>query len=182
MPTVARARYAVVRTATGGGPLPRARLGRGTRGGPRTAMGRIAPETPFRPRREFTATTPDLRAIRVVGCYHVSPHNTYTGRLTTAMLDEVLQYGTRSGRRRLAAPPGHDSIRASADQVNNADGHSNGDRGCASRLGSTVPPTSCLMHCTRMGPLSGRSACFSVTDWMVTLPDLVILTFGFALG
>lgn len=34
--------------------------------------------------------TPDGRAIRLVGCYHVSPHNTFTGRLTPAMLDEVL--------------------------------------------------------------------------------------------
>lgn len=28
--------------------------------------------------------------VRLVGCYHVSPHNTFTGRLTPAMLDEVL--------------------------------------------------------------------------------------------
>ncbi len=33
---------------------------------------------------------PDGRVVRLVGCYHVSPHNTYTGRLTTEMLDEVL--------------------------------------------------------------------------------------------
>lgn len=33
---------------------------------------------------------PDGRAIRLLGCYHVSPHNTFTGRLTPAMLDEVL--------------------------------------------------------------------------------------------
>lgn len=30
------------------------------------------------------------RDVRLVGCYHVSPHNTYTGRLTEAMLDEVI--------------------------------------------------------------------------------------------
>lgn len=29
--------------------------------------------------------------LTVLGCYHVSPHNTYTGRLTAAMLDEVLR-------------------------------------------------------------------------------------------
>lgn len=34
--------------------------------------------------------TPDGRVVRVVGCYHVSPHNTFTGRLTPAMLDAVL--------------------------------------------------------------------------------------------
>lgn len=33
---------------------------------------------------------PDGRAVRLVGCYHVSPHNTYTGRLTPQMLDDVL--------------------------------------------------------------------------------------------
>lgn len=34
--------------------------------------------------------TPEGRDVSLVGCYHVSPHNTYTGRLTAAMLDEVL--------------------------------------------------------------------------------------------
>lgn len=29
--------------------------------------------------------------VRLVGCYHVSPHNTYTGRLTPDMLDELLR-------------------------------------------------------------------------------------------
>ena len=28
--------------------------------------------------------------VTLVGCYHVSPHNTYTGRLTPQMLDDVL--------------------------------------------------------------------------------------------
>ncbi|MGL5929918.1 MAG: uracil-DNA glycosylase [Dermatophilaceae bacterium] len=39
--------------------------------------------TPAHPREE-------ARVIRVVGSYHVSPHNTFTGRLTPAMLDNVL--------------------------------------------------------------------------------------------
>lgn len=39
---------------------------------------------------EVTLTTADGHGIRLVGCYHVSPHNTYTGRLTPQMLDEVL--------------------------------------------------------------------------------------------
>ncbi len=39
---------------------------------------------------EVPLTAPDGRAVRLVGSYHVSPHNTFTGRLTPAMLDEVL--------------------------------------------------------------------------------------------
>ncbi len=35
-------------------------------------------------------TATDGRPVRLLGCYHVSPHNTYTGRLTPAMLDEIL--------------------------------------------------------------------------------------------
>jgi uracil-DNA glycosylase family 4 len=50
----------------------------------------LRPKPRFGHAREFTATTPDMRAIRVIGCYHVSPHNTYTGRLTATMLDQVL--------------------------------------------------------------------------------------------
>ena len=33
---------------------------------------------------------PDGRSVRLVGCYHVSPHNTFTRRLTPEMLDDVL--------------------------------------------------------------------------------------------
>ena len=39
---------------------------------------------------EVAVRMPGGHGIRVVGSYHVSPHNTFTGRLTPAMLDEVL--------------------------------------------------------------------------------------------
>ena len=40
---------------------------------------------------EVTLTPPEGRGIRLVGCYHVSPHNTFTGRLTPEMLDDLLR-------------------------------------------------------------------------------------------
>ena len=48
------------------------------------------PKPRFGHAAEVTVTTPEGRGIRVVGCYHVSPHNTFTGRLTPDMLDAVL--------------------------------------------------------------------------------------------
>jgi len=48
------------------------------------------PKPRFGHAAEVTLGTPDGHGIRLVGCYHVSPHNTFTGRLTPAMLDDVL--------------------------------------------------------------------------------------------
>ncbi|HET7763189.1 MAG TPA: uracil-DNA glycosylase [Phycicoccus sp.] len=63
-----------------------------------TALGWEVP----RPRPKFghgasiALLTPEGRVVRLVGCYHVSPHNTFTRRLTPDMLDEVLR-GLRPG-------------------------------------------------------------------------------------
>ncbi|GAA1986628.1 uracil-DNA glycosylase family protein [Isoptericola halotolerans] len=49
---------------------------------------RFAHGTEVSLRRSEDGSGPDLT---VLGCYHVSPHNTSTGRLTATMLDDVLE-------------------------------------------------------------------------------------------
>ena len=45
-----------------------------------------------RPRPRFThGAAVDLGATTLLGCYHVSQQNTFTGRLTEAMIDDVLR-------------------------------------------------------------------------------------------
>ncbi|WP_211337194.1 uracil-DNA glycosylase [Lentzea atacamensis] len=40
----------------------------------------------------------EIAGLRVFGCYHVSPHNTFTGRLTQKMLQDVLRRAADSAR------------------------------------------------------------------------------------
>ena len=49
-----------------------------------------SPRPRFAHGAEVVLERPNASPVRLVGCYHVSPHNTFTGRLTPQMLDEVL--------------------------------------------------------------------------------------------
>ncbi|AQA25655.1 uracil-DNA glycosylase domain protein [Rhodococcus sp. MTM3W5.2] len=57
----------------------------------RRRLGGTAAAAEVRPRRpRCPAPTGDGSALEVFGCFHVSQQNTFTGRLTQAMVEAVL--------------------------------------------------------------------------------------------
>jgi uracil-DNA glycosylase len=48
------------------------------------------PKPAFGHAAEVVLTTTSGREVRLVGCYHVSQQNTFTGKLTEAMLDAAI--------------------------------------------------------------------------------------------
>ena len=91
-----RAELALLRPRAGGRGAGRLRLAGAAAGARRRRVGRSAPRPAVRARRRTSSWPGTEGRCTCFGCYHVSQQNTFTGKLTPAMLEDVLRRAARA--------------------------------------------------------------------------------------